>query len=267
MANETKQKAPRRYEKMRDSGVEWIGMVPEGWHQITIKRLIIMCDGGAWGEDAKGAANDRICMRVADFNFATGRFKEQPESLFTVRNYQPEVIGKLTLEKGDILIEKSGGGALTPVGRSVIFDKNFPAIYANFLERIRVDTSKTLPEYVEYWLRAMYYHGATALYIKQTTGIQNLDITRLLSSECIVFPNIEQQRSLIDYLDKKTASVDEIIAEAKASIEECKAWKSSIIYEAVTKGLDPTAEMKDSGVELGWKTSINWELWKNKKMV
>lgn len=266
MANETKQKAPRRYEKMRDSGVEWIGMVPEGWHQITIKRLIIMCDGGAWGEDAKGAANDRICMRVADFNFATGRFKEQPESLFTVRNYQPEVIGKLTLEKGDILIEKSGGGALTPVGRSVIFDKNFPAIYANFLERIRVDTSKTLPEYVEYWLRAMYYHGATALYIKQTTGIQNLDITRLLSSECIVFPNIEQQRSLIDYLDKKTASVDEIIAEAKASIEECKAWKSSIIYEAVTKGLDPTAEMKDSGVEWIGKIPAHWAFGKIKQV-
>ena len=249
MVNEAKQKPPRRYEKMRDSGVEWIGMVPEGWYQTTIKRLVKRRDGGAWGEDAKGNANDRICMRVADFDFSTGRFKKQSESLFTVRNYQPAVISKLTLEKDDILIEKSGGGTLTPVGRSVIYDKNFPSIYANFLERIRVDANKTLPEYVEYWLRAMYYHGITALYIKQTTGIQNLDITRLLSSECIAFPNIEQQRSLIVYLDKMMTSVDEIIAEAKASIEEYKAWKASIIYEAVTKGLDPHAEMKDSGVE------------------
>lgn len=62
-------------------------------------------------------------------------------------------------------------------------------------------------------------------------------------------PTDEDQIAIATFLDSKITHIDSIISEAKASIEEYKAWKASIIYETVTKGLDPNVEMKDSGVE------------------
>lgn len=258
MVCDNMQKSVLRYENMQDSGVEWIGMVPKGWFQTKLKRIITSRDGGSWGSDPKGNTDDKICLRVADFDFSIGRFKEQSTEKFTVRNYTRTIIDRLCLEKGDILIEKSGGGALTPVGRCVIFDKNISALYANFLERIRVDKDKIVPEFAEYWLRAMYYRGATIAYIKQTTGIQNLDITGLLSSEYIVFPDVTSQRAIISFLNKAEVSLNQFIKDAKTSIDEYKVWKSSIIYEAVTKGLDPNVEMKDSGIEWIGKIPVAW---------
>ena len=65
----------------------------------------------------------------------------------------------------------------------------------------------------------------------------------------ITFPPLPEQTAIAAYLDEKCGTIDEIIEQAKATIEEYNAWKSSVIFEAVTKGLDPNAEMKDSGVE------------------
>jgi type I restriction enzyme S subunit len=73
------------------------------------------------------------------------------------------------------------------------------------------------------------------------------------------YPPLPEQTAIAAYLDEKCGTIDEIIAEAKASIEEYKAWKSSVIFEAVTKGLDPNTEMKDSGVEWISKVPRHWK--------
>ena len=64
----------------------------------------------------------------------------------------------------------------------------------------------------------------------------------------IVAPSLTEQTAIASYLDPQCAKIDEIIAQAKASIEDYKQWKASIIYEAVTKGLDPNVKMKESGI-------------------
>ena len=76
----------------------------------------------------------------------------------------------------------------------------------------------------------------------------------------IPFPELPEQTAIAAYLDEKCGTIDEIIAEAKASIEEYKAWKSSVIFEAVTKGLNPHAEMKDSGVDIIGLMPKHWNL-------
>ncbi len=67
------------------------------------------------------------------------------------------------------------------------------------------------------------------------------------ANSILAIPPIEEQKGIADYLDKKVSYIDSLISEAKASIEEYKSWKASIIYEAVTKGLDTDVEMKESG--------------------
>ena len=71
-------------------------------------------------------------------------------------------------------------------------------------------------------------------------------------------PPYETQSAIASYLDAQCAKIDEIIAQAKASIEDYKQWKASIIYEAVTKGLDPNVEMKDSGIPCVDKVPKHW---------
>lgn len=246
---------------MKDSGVEWIGQIPNLWSSIRIKNIIAQRDAGAWGELEQGNNNDVICIRVADFDYS--HFTIQNNKDYTLRNYSDFQIKSLKLNKGDILIEKSGGGEKTPVGRTVIFDKNFKALFANFIERIRV-TEEIYYKYFQYIFSSFYSQGHTKLYIKQTTGIQNLNITEMFSREVIPLPPLSEQQAIADYLDDKCAQIDNITATINEQIEVLKQYKKSVITEAVTKGLDHNVPMNDSGVEWIGQIPEHWEVIKGK---
>lgn len=252
--------AQERHYDMKDSGVEWIGEIPEHWCVKPQKRVVLQRSGGAWGDDPMNDEHDCFCMRIADFDFAHGRFKNTLTENLTKRNYENSQIERLSLQHGDLLIEKSGGGEKTPVGRSVVFDKDYKALFANFMDRLRCDKEQVNPWFFGYWWRTLYFKNITVPYIKQTTGLQNLDISELLDKEQVLLPPLPEQAAIVAYLDEKCAAIDSIIAEAKATIEEYRAWKASVIFEAVTKGLNPNAEMKDSGVEWIGLIPNDWKL-------
>lgn len=214
--------------------IEWIDALPHDWKVDILKRVTISRDGGAWGDDPANNSRDFICMRIADFDFDKGRFKETEMSQLTVRNYKQSQLDKLTLRIGDILVEKSGGGEKTPVGRSVLFDKPYPALFANFMDRLIIDDSIVSPEYFEYWWRSMYFKAVTTMYIKQTIGIQNLNLTQLLSTEKIAYPSKEMQAVIVNRLDKTCKMIDAIIADKGALVAELESYKQSLIYEVVT---------------------------------
>ena len=92
-----------------------------------------------------------------------------------------------------------------------------------------------------------------------TGGLKRVP-SSVVTNNIIFLPEPVEQSAIADYLDEKCGAIDEIIEQAKATIEEYKAWKSSVIFEAVTKGLDPNVEMKDSGVEWIGKMPETWEL-------
>lgn len=218
----------------KSSGISWLGDIPKSWRSVPIKQVVLQRDGGAWGNDPDGSDMDRICMRIADFSFEQGGFKRQFTDLYTKRNYSESQIKKLTLRIGDILVEKSGGGEKTPVGRAVLFDMNFEALYANFMERIRVDTKKVLPRFFLYFWQALYFRTVTTAYIKQTTGIQNLNISLLLEKEHILLPSLEIQKRIVRYLDSLCNRIDGVIDAKQQIIPEFEAYKRSLIYEIVT---------------------------------
>ena len=136
--------------EMKDSGVKWIGEIPEDWSVVRMKNCILIRNGGAWGEEKKNSDGDIICLRIADFDYSHLVIKDTTD--LTIRNYDKKQIKKLRLIKGDILIEKSGGGDNTPVGRAVIFDKQYEALFANFMDRLRVKEC-IIPRYFLYLLR------------------------------------------------------------------------------------------------------------------
>ena len=256
--------------EMKNSGVAWIGEIPKEWENCSLKNTVETHFGGCWGEDPKGNANDRLCIRIADFDFARQGVKE---SASTFRNYTDVQIEKCTLKDGDLIVEKSGGGDKTPVGRVIIYNKksaDADALFANFSECLRL-TDGVANKYIAYHLKALYYAFDMHYYFRQTTGLQNLDMpTYLKASICL--PPLPEQRRIADYLDTACGKVDALIANQQAQIEKLKTYKQSLITEVVTHGLNPDAPMKDSGVEWigmipeGWHVLKNRVIFKNKSI-
>ena len=223
-----------RYEEYRDSGVMWLGSIPAHWELVRMKRVIVSRRGGAWGDDTRNNNNDVICMRVADFDFSKARFRKDDVNTYTRRNYTDAQIEKLSLKYGDILVEKSGGGDKTPVGRAVLFDLPFPALFANFMDRLQVNTDIITPEYfVSYW-KAMYSFNITKRYIKQTIGIQNLDVPALIANEFIPVPPEDEQHNIALYLDNICSKIDRASSLFAQQINTLRELKARIISDTVT---------------------------------
>ena len=104
------------YSAYKDSGVEWLGNVPEHWALDRIKRSTIGCKNGVWGNEAKEDDSDIPCVRVADFDRQRLRVTLIDP---TIRNVTPSERTGRVLKRGDLLLEKSGGGELQPVGSEI----------------------------------------------------------------------------------------------------------------------------------------------------
>lgn len=218
---------------MKDSGIPWIGKIPQHWSTLPLRYWMLSRQSGAWGENEQQNQDDHPCVRVADFDYDTYQLKDNTPT--TLRNYTQQTVNLLALKKNDILIEKSGGGEKTPVGRSIIIRKDFdsPILFANFVERIRIKPMYCAM-YVEYALVAFYKQGSSTFYFQQTTGIQNLNITKMFRMESIPCPSLHEQQAIADYLDKKCAKIDGIIHVKQQQLEELEQYKKAIIFEYVT---------------------------------
>lgn len=249
----------KRYSNYEFISARWYNQIPIHWHLIRIKDLISQSNAGAWGDDPE-TDNGTICLRVADMDFNLGVFKNKPVSVLTKRLYTEEQIEKLTLEQGDILIEKSGGGEKSPVGRSVYFDKSYPALFANFMQRIRFKHKLIDAHFASYLLRTMYYRGATWYYVKQTTGIQNLDLNSMLAQERFPVPPREEQDQIVRYLDWQVSKINRLIAAKKKQIQLLLAKKHAVATGYVTHGLRPNVAVKDSGVNWLGTIPAHWSI-------
>lgn len=233
MANETKQKAPRRYEKMRDSGVEWIGMVPEEWNILPAKKMF----SEVKEKNSQNEYSNPFSFRYGEIVDKKLTGKTDAQLTETLSAYQVVMPNDIVLNGLNLNYDF--------VTQRVAIVQRKGVITSAYLV-VRPDTNKIGPRYAMYLLKAFdfrqVFHGIGSG-IRKTLKFQDFKELPILC------PSEATQNAIAKYLDEKSKFIDEIIVEAKASIEEYKAWKSSIIYEAVTKGLNPTAEMKDSGVE------------------
>lgn len=231
------------YPEYKDSRVEWLGDIPSNWSVYSLKRSVTGCTNGIWGDEPNGE-NDLIVLRVADFDRNKLRISD---GKLTYRSISEKESRSRLLAKGDLLIEKSGGGDKTLVGCVVLFDKNFAAVTSNFVAKMSAHDGYH-SGFLNYAFSHLYNGRINYPSIKQTTGIQNLDSESYLM-ERFCFPSYTEQRTIAAFLDYETARIDKLIAKQQRLIELLKEKRQAVISHAVTKGLNPDAPMKDSGVE------------------
>ena len=188
-------RALKPYPAYKDSGIEWLGAVPEHWEVRRLGTSVHGCINGIWGDDPNGR-EDLPCVRVADFDRARLRVRLAKP---TLRAVAPGERKRRLLKKSDLLLEKSGGGDLQPVGVVMLYDHDVEAVCSNFVARMPV-SARCNSSYLTYLHSHLYAIRLNVRSIKQTTGIQNLD-SSLYLGEPVAFPPLSEQAAIVRFLD------------------------------------------------------------------
>lgn len=237
------------YTEMKDSGIEWVGKIPKEWKVTRMKTIL-------QNVSEKNHPDATVLSLYRDLGVVPKNSRDDNHNVTSedTSNYKFVRCGDLVINK-----MKAWQGSLAVSEFEGIVS---PAYYV-----CKFISNSTDKKYLHYLLRCRpYAQEFERLSTGMRVGQWDLGIDDFLRIP-VICPSISEQSAIAAYLDSQCAKIDEIIAEAKASIEDYKQWKASIIYEAVTKGLDPNAEMKDSGIEWIGEIPMGWEIKKAKKCV
>lgn len=215
---------------------------PAHWQIRRFKDIITSSRSGIWGNEEKGDANDIVCYRVADFDYSNLCLKFDN---ITYRNVLPEQANEKLLSKGDLLLEKSGGGEKMPVGRVVLVNSPLRAVCSNFIQALSVN-KKQSARFVLYLFHSIYSNRINTLFFNQTTGIQNLKTAHYLAQE-IFLPPYSEQEAIAAYLDKECEKIGRKIELLERKADAYSRLRRSLINRAVTRGLNPNVSLKPSG--------------------
>ena len=207
--------------KMKDSGIEWIGEIPESWGCSKVKYYIQISNGS----DPKTEGD------IPVYGSGSGCFKTCGES----KDGPAVLLGR----KGTIDIPRYIEGKYWNVDTA--FD-------------VKTDETSLLLKYYFYLSTCFDYRFYTA-----TTTLPSMTQTSY-ENMFIPVPDIDMQHKIVAYIESKCKELDMIIAAKEKTNELLKERRQSIIYEAVTKGLDPTVSMKDSGVEWIGEIPESWDV-------
>lgn len=244
-------------EKMKDSGVSWIGEIPEGWGVSKIKYIVgtKITDGPhetpeLLDEGIPFVSAESVKNGIVNLDFKRGFISEENHKIFS---------RKVAPLKDDIYIVKSGAttGNIGIVETEEVFDIWSP------LALIRGDKRKVVQKFLYYSLQSevfrMQVEKKWSFGTQQNIGMGVIEQIQILLPE-----SLEEQKKISDYLDKQTSKFDQAQKLLKDEIERLRAYKKSLIYETVTKGLDKNVQLKDSGVEWIGDIPEGWEVTKIK---
>ena len=217
--------------EMKDSGIEWIGIIPSSW--------TIFPANGVFSE----VKEKNMDLKLTNaFSFKYGEIVDKKQ-VGDVDNNLKETLSSYTIVRKNTIMINGLNLNYDFVSQRVAIVNESGVITSAYLA-IQPDENKINPRFVLYLLKSYDYqqvfHGLGSG-IRKTLKYQ--DFKKIM----IVAPTLSEQQAIADYLDETCSKIDEIIAEAKASIDEYKELKQSVIFEAVTKGLDKNINVYKTG--------------------
>lgn len=230
---------------MKDSGIEWIGQIPEHW---DIKRNKYNFE---LGKDIVGTKSSKMqLLSLTKYGIKAINEDEQSGKVPTSFNtYQQVHINDLVMCLFDLDVSAVFSGLSAYEGMISPAYKCFKC------------KNHIYPKYVDYYFKTVFVDRKYKKYSKNVRFSINAD--EFMALPIVVPPQAEQQK-IADYLDKKCGEIDAIAAKIQEQITTLEEYKKSVISEAVTKGLNPNTPMKDSGIEWIGKIPANWEVKKLK---
>ena len=224
--------------EMKDTGIEWIGNIPSSWVCCKQKYVISLINGRAFKDTEFEEDGKYRILRVGNLFSNPKWYSSNLELEDDKYCYNGDLLYAWSMSYGPYIWN----------GEKVIYH------YHIWKAKLLNNLSKRF---------AYYYLIALSDSIKSDVHETTMSFITMksMNNSYIAFPeDIFEQQAIADYLDETCSKIDEIIAEAKASIDEHKELKQSVIFEAVTKGLDKNVEMKDSGVEWIGEIPVDWNI-------
>ena len=227
--------------RMKESGIDWIGQIPEEWEVRAIKHIVEtpVTDGPhetpvLYETGIPFLSAEAVKDGVLDFNFKRGYISLKDHDRFKK---------KISPKKDDIFIVKSGAttGNVGIVNTDDIFDIWSP------LALIRCNKTLAIQKYIYFYLLSTLFKSQVEF--NWSFGTQQNIGMGVIERIKVILPPVSEQQKIADFLDKKTAQLDKVKALLEEQIQKFKDYRASLIYETVTKGLDKTVPMKDSGID------------------
>ena len=242
----------KKYEAYKDSGIAWIGMIPEGWETLKMKSVFSVI-AGATPDSSETTFwdGDIVWVTPADFK-SKDHYISEGKRFISQKGY--ESCATTIVPAGSIVVSKRA-----PIGSVVIARKD---LCTNQGCLSFVPTPKANSNFYYYALSV--FTEALEMY---GTGTTFKEISAFdFSNFRIPYPSLPEQQAIADYLDYKVGQIDTSVAEINTQIEDLKAYRQAVISEAVTKGLNPDAPMKDSGIEWIGMIPEDWDSLKVKNI-
>ena len=227
---------------MKNSGVEWIGNIPSEWRIGRVKNAFTRKNEKAHQEEPTILSLARSGVKIRDLSTGEGQIAE------SYYNYNPVEPFDLLLNPMDLYSGANCSiskvyGVISPAYINLKANKNYYPVFYDYYFK------------TQYWAMAFFAHGKGVSYDNRWTLS-----TETMMNYYIPVPSLHEQKRIADFLDSKVTQIDKIISETKASIENYKEYKQSVITEAVTKGLNKNVPMKDSGIEWIGEIPSEWKV-------
>lgn len=241
-----------RYPAYKDSGVAWLGEVPEHWDVMPLRRLIHEVSSGtsvnAIDEPAapgQAGVLKTSCVYTGDF---------RPEENKAIIESELDR-ANCSIVAGCLIVSRMNTPDL--VGAAGLVRSNNPLLFLpDRLWQVRFKDCD--PQFMNYWCKSASYRSQVQLACSGTSSsMQNLSQDNFYSF-IAPLPAAAEQSAIATFLDRETAKIDALIAEQQRLIELLQEKRQAVISQAVTKGLNPDAPMKDSGVEWLGEVPVHW---------
>lgn len=224
--------------KMKDSGIEWIGEIPEGW-EISKVSYFYEVQLGKMLQPQKKSETDTEEKYLCAAN--VGKNSLSLDTLKTMWFSQTEK-HQFDLKEGDLLVVEGGDVASCAIIETPI--RNL--FFQNALHRVRPLHNESVA-FLRYWLMTAKSYGYIDLICNKAT-IAHFSKEKFIALPILVIPQ-DIQSKIVSFLDLECKQIDDLLSKSRFSIEEYKKLKQAVITQAVTKGVRGEREMKDSGVE------------------
>lgn len=231
--------------KMKYSGVEWIGNIPNEWY---IKPLKSICDGFN-----NGCSNEQL--QYGNSNYPVSRIETISTGVidFDKVGYVEKIKDTYKLNKNDFLI--SNINSISYLGNCAIYGGK--QVLYHGMNLLRVIPNKIYSNYLFYYFKSVIFRKYMQIYCKPAINQASVSATNLKSMK-VPFPNKKEQILIANFLDKKSDELNQILNDLNKQIEILEKYKISLITEKVTKGMNKKQKFKKSNLKWIKKIPESW---------
>ncbi|GAB1467368.1 restriction endonuclease subunit S [Candidatus Cloacimonadota bacterium] len=242
----------KAYPKYKESGIEWLGELPEGWEVTKVKYVANFTVSNVDKKYQEGETPIRLFNYTDVYN---NEFLTNDIDLMAA-SASLEQIRKFNAQNNDVLITKDSED-WRDIARPALVKSSAPDIVCGYhLAIIRPCIKQTVGKFI--------YRLLQSNLINQQFQIASNGVTRYglpksaIGDSLFTVPPLKEQQAIASFLDRETARIDALIQKKERMIELLKEKRIALITQAVTKGLDPNAKMKDSGIEWLGEVPEHW---------